>query len=167
MKNIILVFFLLAFTSNGISQNYQHLDKIILKDSIDYVENEERVLECSNFILGSSVDVIESSIKHLNALKFIIRWMEGTPNYLFNLDKSMMDATNSNSTLLSVLFAALTKTAIENKDVTKDSKTINYKSIITFINYCENKNNKVKQTKYIKKLIKAKNDNTLKEFIKS
>jgi hypothetical protein len=167
MKNIILVFFLLAFTSNGISQNYQHLDKIILKDSIDYVENEERVLECSNFILGSSVDVIEKSIKHLNALKFIIRWMEGTPNYSFNLDKSMMDATNSNSTLLSVLFASLTKTAIENKDFTKDSKTINYKSIITFIYYCENKNNKVKQTKYIKKLIKAKNDNTLKEFIKS
>jgi hypothetical protein len=148
------------------AQDYSKLENIVLKEKPDYPKNENLVLECSNYLLNSPIESLDKDLNHLRALQFIMRWMEGTPDYKFSLDESIVDVTKSNSTLLGIYMSCMSKFVIENKDKSKDQAEIKYNSFITFIRYCEDPARNVKQSKKIKELIKAKNENTLREYLK-
>lgn len=167
--NIKVLFFtaLTFFTMNAIvAQDYSDLESIVLNEGADYAKNEGLVVECSDYLLNSPVDVLDKDLNHLIALQFIMRWMEGTPDYMFNLDESITDVTRSDSYLLGVYLASMSKFVIENKDKSKDQDEIKYNAFLMFIHYCEDPAKKVKQKKAIKELIKARDENTLKEYLK-
>lgn len=165
-KALIIIAFSLLMANILTAQDYSRLENIVLKEKTDYPKNNMLVLECSNYLLNSPLNLLDNDLNHLRALQFIMRWMEGTPDYMFNLDESIVDATKSNSNLLGVYMACMTKFVIENADKSGDQNEIKYNSFITFIKYCEDPSKNVKQTKKIKELIKAKNENTLKEYLK-
>lgn len=166
MKQGILIFCILFSISwnKTFAQDYSDLEKISLKDRTECADNEKLVLECSNYVLESPLNVIEKDENRLSAMKFIMRWMEATPDYSFSLDESMGKATSSNPTLLAVLLAAMSQYALENK--TDDANDVKYNSFITFIKYCEDPDNKVKLNEDLKELIKARDENNLKEFLR-
>lgn len=150
------------FTCVG-AQDYSKLDKIELTSEEACSENEKLVVECSDYILKSPINLVEKDDNRLNAVKFILRWMEATPDFSFALDESMGRATSSNPSLLGVLLASMAKYAIENKN--DDMNDIKYNSFITFIKYLEDPGNKVKLDEDLKDLIKAKHENNLKEYL--
>jgi hypothetical protein len=147
------------------AQDYSRLENIVLNDKADYSKNEAQVLECSNYLLGSPVTALEKDVNHLNALRFIMRWMEGTPDYTFDLDDSAVKATKSDPNLLGIYMASMCQYVITNKDKAEDQDAIKYNSFLTFIKYCEDESKNVKQNKTIKELIKARNENTLKKYL--
>lgn len=168
MKTRILIINLLiiGFTTSLFAQDYSNLEKVTLKDKSDYLENENLVKECSNYLLNSPIILIDNDLNHLKAMQFVIRWMEGTPDYSFGLDDAIVKAAKSNSSLLGIYMASMLKYVLENKDKSGDANEVKYNSFLTFIKYCEDSSKKVNQSKEIKKLIKAKNENTLKEYLK-
>jgi hypothetical protein len=167
MKIIVLITLLFAgFISTSHAQDYSKLDTIKLKDKSDFVKNENLIIECSNYLLNSPIKAIDSDRNHLKALQFIMRWMEGTPDYTFNIDETIAKATKSNPALLGIYMASMSKYVLENKDNSSDDNEVMYNSYLIFIKYCEDATKYVKQNKIIKELIKAKNDNTLKDYLK-
>lgn len=122
-------------------------------------------MECSDYILNSPVNVIMNDLNHLNAMQFIMRWMEGTPDYMFSIDEKITRSTKSETALLSVYLAAMCKFSLENKAKSEDEDEVRYNSFLIFIKYCEDPAREVKQNKAIKELIKTKNEGTLKEYL--
>jgi hypothetical protein len=165
IKALIIVAVILLVGNVLTAQDYSKLENIVLKDRTDYSKNEDLVLECSNYLINSPIETLDKDLNHLKALQFIMRWMEGTPDYMFSLDEPIGSVTRSNTTLLGIYMACMTKFVIENKDKSKDQNEIKYNSFITFIKYCEDPTKNVKQSKVIKELIKAKNENSLMEYL--
>lgn len=168
MKSIILV---LATLVGGMfnltqAQDYSKLDKIVLKDKSDYAKHEKLILECSDFLLSSSIDKFENEGPQRQAMRFIIRWMEGTPDFTFGLDETISKVSKSNSNLLGLYMASMCKFALENKEKAVDEKEMKFQSYLFLIKYCENPAMNVKHNKPIKELIKANKDNNLKEYLK-
>ena len=148
-----------------LAQDYSNLEKVQLKGNEDYAKNEVLVLECSGYLLNSPLEALDSDINRLRALQFIMRWMEGTPDYMFGLDESISKVINSESKLLGIYMACMTKFVLENKEKSSDQKEIKYNSFLTLIAYCEDQDKGVKLNKELKKLIKARNDGTLREYL--
>jgi hypothetical protein len=162
--SIILLIFCFYFTINA--QDYTKLEKIQLKDKSDYEKNESLVLECSNYILNSQFDVLDKDLNHTQSQLFIIKWMGGTPDYSFDIDERIGKATRSSSSLLGVYLAASVKYVLENKSKVSDKNEVKFNSILVFLNYCEDVSKNAKLNTELKKMIKAKHDNTLREYLK-
>jgi len=155
-----------AFISNLTAQDYSKLDRIILKDKNDCAKNEDLVLECCNYIIGSTINKIDRDENRAKAIQFVMRWMEVTPDYSFLIDESMMEVTASNPSLLGIILVSMSKYVLENKDGSDDPNDIKYNAFLTFIKYIENPDNGVSITSELKELIKARDENNLKDFLK-
>ena len=165
IKVSVIAFLFVLFFSLANAQDFNNVDKIELKEAADYQKNETVALECASYLLSRPVDKTNSDIKHLKALQFLIRWMDGTPDYSFAIDTSIDKASDSNPPVLAKFLAAMIKYVLENK-IEKDNKPeIKYNSFLIFLDYCSNTNNQVTQTKEIKKLLKARDEGTLREYL--
>lgn len=164
-KHLLLGFMLFLIAGTAMSQDYSKLSKIKLKKADDYAQYDSLVLECANYIMGSSMEENMKDMNHLNALQFMMRWMQGTPDYTFMIDESTTKVMKNNDEALLILLSAFMKYTLENKEAAKDPGNMKYNAFLLFANYCENPDNKVKQTKEIKRLINAKNENTLKSYL--
>jgi hypothetical protein len=152
--------------SNLTAQDYSKLDRIVLKDKDDCAENEDLVLECSNYIIGSPINKIDADENRIKAIQFVMRWMEATPEYSFMIDESIMEVSSSNPSLLGIILVSMSKYVLENKDVSDDPNDIKYNAILTFIKYIEDPDNDVTITSNLKDLIKARDENNLKDYLK-
>jgi 6-phosphogluconate dehydrogenase len=65
-----------------------------------------------------------------------------------------MDLTNSNTDLLGLYMAAMTKAVLENTTDKLNSDEIYNRAEKIIVNYCSNADNKMKPSKKIKQLIK-------------
>jgi hypothetical protein len=66
---------------------------------------------------------------------------------------------------LGIYVAALTKYTIENKPVVKDANKIKVEAMTTLLNYCQDKNNNLRLTKQLKKLVDAKEKGQLEQAL--
>jgi len=166
MKIKLILTFLTIFSLSHISysQDYSNLKDIVLKDKTDYPKVEDKVLECAKYILNTPLD--DKNLNRLNSLQFIMRWMEGTSDFTFNIDETIAKATKSDQLLLGVYMACMTKFVLENRDKAKDEKEVKFNSIVMLLNYCEVPSNNVDLNRELKKMIKAKKEDKLKEYLK-
>jgi hypothetical protein len=163
--NIIIIGFFLAIAQGPVAaQDYSELEKISLRSKTECAQNEKLVLECCDYLLESTINSIGEDKNHSGALQFILRWMEATPDYSFTLDETMIETTSSNPSLLGILLVSMSKYALENK--TDDADDVKYNSFLRFIEYCEDPDHKVNMSRELEELIKARNENSLKEYLK-
>ncbi|MDX9782976.1 MAG: hypothetical protein RBT35_08395 [Bacteroidales bacterium] len=165
-KNLIIGLFLIGFSTILGAQDYTKLKEIALKDKSDYQKNESLVLECANYILNSQYNLLDKDLNHTNAQLFIIKWMGGTPDYMFSIDETIGKATKSSANLLAVYLAASVKYVLENKEMASNENEVKYNSILLFLDYCKDATKNVKVNGEIKKMIKANEENTLREYLK-
>jgi hypothetical protein len=152
MKNAIIVVIILFFTINVQAQTFDYLANIKFNSPEDYVLAENTVKKCSDFILTTPADPY--NIDRADAMRFILRWMDGTPDYSFDLDEHAMGLTQNDAELMTVYFSSLVKAALENKDKNNDERTAI--AVDHFLDYCANSDNKVRKNKEIKKLLKER-----------
>jgi hypothetical protein len=163
-KFLISAIFVLGFVTACSAQDYSKLKDIELKQKEDFAKAEDKVLECSKYILTTPMD--DENTNRINALQFMLRWMDGTPEYTFNLDETVGKLAQTSDALLGVYMACMCRYVLENKDKAKDEKDVKYNSVLLLIDYSKDPNNKVEITGELENLIRAKDENRLKEYIK-
>lgn len=150
MKKTLII--LALFMSTTIfAQDFSTLGKYELKSDESYVKAESKVLECANYLFLYPVK--ENELNRLNALQFIMRWMEGC-SHTFNIDAKVTDLVGENQDLFSLYLAGMSKVVIESGTTKLSDAEVFDKTIALLGTYCKNDSNGLKPTKGLKKLMK-------------
>lgn len=165
MKTIKSLFLLLSLTVSFcvFAQDYSGLKDIPLKEKADYKAAEPLVKECADFVLTHSV--YYTNPQGLNAVQFVYRWMEGTPDYMFSLDDSLLKVWEQDKYIVGVYICCMVKYCLENPDKAKDAKDVELNATIIFLDYAERPDSGVKMTGALKKVMKARKSGKLSEFL--
>ena len=153
MKKIIALFtFSLLYFTSAWSQTL-NFDQVKLDKGGDYKVAEPEALKAASYILATPFE--KDDLSRLRSLQFIIKWMSGTPDYTFSLDKGATKIIKGNDDMLGLYMACMTKYVLENQSSAKDEKLVKLNSVKLLLDYCENSNNNIKLTKQLKKLSEA------------
>ncbi len=151
-KFLVLLFFFPAIT-NLQAQILPNFDGFKLEKASDYKIAEPIVLQAANYLLATAYDKDNSGQK--DALKNVIQWMSGTPDYAFRIDKITEYVTQGNNLLLGYYLTAMTKFVLENKSLVQDPKVVMLNSTRILLAYTGNPDHKMKPSKHLKKLAEA------------
>lgn len=143
------------------AQDFSELKGKLLTDSIEYAEAKPTIMECSEFLLNSSV---KSDENNLVAFDFLVEWMNNNPYYTFQTHKKFFKVISNDAPLTARYFAALCKTAIEH-DFKITEEDLQYEAIDKFVRYCMYKKYHVDVDKKLEKYIEAKKDGKLKDLL--
>lgn len=156
MKKITILLFLAISFNFSFSQDFSKLESYSLVSAEDYKPAEKQVLECVNYLFNTPYE--KNNLNRLNAIQFILRWMTGTPDYLFDLGDKAMKLTKGNSDLLGLYMAAMTKTVLDNTDEKLNGDQIYDNSQELIIAYCYDSGNNMKPSKAMKKIMKSRKE---------
>jgi len=160
----ILFLLLLLITTGVFSQNASQYDNIMLTTPSEYRRAEPQVMLAADYVYTSPIDKDD---KHrTNSIRFIMKWMQGTSDYSFPIDETVTKVTQNDNDLFGVYIACLAKYVLQ-KGKGADREDVKYNAFLLMANYCENPNHNYKVRGEIKKLIDAKNQNKLKEYLDS
>ena len=163
MKAILCILLMFAAVSS-FSQNTSQYDNILLNTAADYRKAEPQVSLAADYVYSTPID--KENINRRNAIAFILKWMQGTSDYSFAVDESMRKITNDDRELIGVYAACITGYALrKGKGVDREELKLN--SYRMLAQYCENPSNNYKPRGEMKKMIDAKNQNRLKEYLDS
>jgi hypothetical protein len=161
MKRAITLFFIsLAF--NAFSQSTSQYDNILLKTAADFRKAEPQVSLAADYVYSSPIDKDDTHRK--DAISFILKWMNGTADYSFAVDDAMKKITNDDRDLVGVYASCITRYALS-KGKGVDREDLKYNSYLLLAKYCENPVNNYKPRGEVKKLIDAKNQGKLKDYL--
>ena len=158
---VVIILFLITSTSHSQLSKYNFED-------YDFSSNEsleamkEDVLSVANLLLKEPVTK-ESKVR-LDAGFFLNEWMKNTEDYSFG-QGNLSHLYDEKEELMIISMAAQVKYCLENGK----NDSYEYESRLEIwkimIQYIEDPKNKVKLTKNLKQLIKAKNENQLANFL--
>lgn len=154
MKTCFIYGLAFLLSTSAFSQNFEALSKYEFNEVESYKTEQDKVLECANYLFNNPSN--KDELNRLTAIQYIMKWMEGTPAYTFEIGDKAMELTKGNSDLLGLYLAGMTKVVLENKGEALDSSRIHDKTESLLVSYCANSDNKMKPSKKIKKLIKNK-----------
>lgn len=152
MKKIIFIALITFTTTMSFGQNFSELANAEFKSKESCKAAESQVLICANYLFSTPAD--QTELNRLNAIKYIMKWMEATPDYTFDIGEKAMKLTNGETDLLSLYMAAMSKAVIENTGGKLSSDEMYNRAEKTVVNYCANADNKIKPSKKIKQLLK-------------
>ena len=163
MKLTCLIFFaFFCLTSNA--QTVPNFDLIKLEKPTDYKAAEPFVLQTSTYLLTTPYQ--SDNKDRMNSLNFISRWINGTTDHAFLFAGISDKIGKDNNDLVGLYMAAMVKYTLENKAAAKDPKLVELNAFTMLLNYCENKDNKIKMSKQLKKLSDAKAQGQLEQALK-
>jgi len=152
----------LLFSMGAFAQTLPNFDAIKLEKAPDYKLAEPYALQTANYILSTPYKKDDKD--RMNSLRFMGKWMNGTPDYSFAI-ADMEDKIGKDYDLLGLYMIAKAKYILENKANAKDSKLVKLNAVILLLNYCGNKNNEIRMTKQLKKLAEAKDKGELEQAL--
>ena len=135
---------------------------IKLEAKEDYKLAEPAILKASNYLFTSKYD--KEDLERLYAIQFIMRWMNGTPDFTFELTEKFSKPFLHETDLLGLYMAALAKYAIEHKEQAKDNKKLNLNAVKMVIEYSNKTSNNLKQTGELKKIATALKKGELEKY---
>lgn len=152
MKKCFLFLFLVAAT-NVFAQT-TNFDEVRLKKDSDYAAANKYALEAASYVLSVPLDT--NNAQRQKALQFAMKWMEGTPDFSFSLDATIMEkVVGDNNDLLGLYMVAMTKYSLENESNAKNDALIKLNAIKLVLAYVEKPENNVKMHKALRKLSDA------------
>ncbi|MFA5973714.1 MAG: hypothetical protein WC780_15290 [Lentimicrobiaceae bacterium] len=161
MKTLLSILFLF-FSLSAFSQNSSQYDNIPLATADECRRAEPQVSLAADYVYTTSID--KEDLNRKNAISFIMKWMSGTSDYSFIMEKSTRKIIGTDRELVGIYAACMAKYALE-KGRDLDREALKYNSYLLLALYCENPDNNFKPSGEIKKLIDAKNQNKLKEYL--
>ena len=154
MNKILVVVAFLFISQATLSQDFMEIGSYEFKTAKSYQEQEDNIVLCANYLFDTPAD--ENGLNRLLATQFILKWMEGTPDYTFDLTSEMADFTKGNDDLFGMLLAGMSKVVLENKGTTLTTDEIFSQTKDLLVAYCANPDNKMKPSKKIKKILKSR-----------
>lgn len=150
---IFTILFFVVFTSISVSgQNFKELAQHQFTSTEEYKAQEENVLKSTDYLFNNPYD--KNDVTRLYCVQFIMNWMQGTPEYTFDIGEDAMKLTKGNSDFLGLYLAALSKTVLESPDQKFTSEQIHQAAQDLLIDYSSKKENNLKPTRAMKKIMK-------------
>lgn len=140
MRKIILFLFLFFSTAiYSYAQEFPNLKNIKLNKKSHFKSAEPEVIKLVNYLFETPIDTKNHSRKE--AGEFLIKWMNGTPDYVFVLEDKETVYFNTDADLMLIYMASLTKFMLENKSEKNQNAIIlgAMKLALTYLNQQENK----------------------------
>ncbi|KAA3439554.1 hypothetical protein [Rufibacter hautae] len=163
MKKLLLLLVLSFSTLSVFAQEVPNYSAVSLAAKEDYAKAEGTVLKAADYLISTPFD--KKNPDRLRAMQFILKWMEGTPDFTFQIDETPVKISDGNSDLLGLYLACATKYCIENRSMAKDAKAVKLNTLKTLVTYSTNPTYKVKQTGELKKVIKASEKGELEQYV--
>lgn len=154
MKTTISVIVLTLFTTLSFAQDFSQLANFDFGNASSYKPQEQQVLQCANYLFETPNN--NNDVNRAISTQFIIKWMTGTPEYSFDLDQNAMELTKGSNELFGLYMAAMTKVVLDHPNKKLSAVEIYNQSEKLLVAYCADVTNKLKPSKKIKKIIKAK-----------
>lgn len=152
MKNFSILVSLLFLSISVSGQNFKEWAAYQFTDAADYTQQEANVLKCANYMFETPFN--KNDLNRLYATQFVIKWMEGTPTHTFEIGEDAMKLTKGNTDMLGLYFMALAKTALDHPKQKLSKEEMHAKAQSLLIAYCSEKDNNLKPTRRMKKLMK-------------
>lgn len=155
-----LTIFLFLFGSFAFAQT--DYSSISLKTVAECKLAEPTVLEAANLVLSKPIDDADAH----DANVFILNWMTNC-EYSFLVDNkiSKLEKPKGNKNLLFIYMACQSKYLLEHVDKAKDQNAIALGAYSLLADYVSNTANKVNISKDVQKLIDAKKDGKMQEWL--
>jgi hypothetical protein len=156
MKNIILILIasMVLACQVSLAQNFSELANYEFKTPESYKTGESQVLLCANYLFSHPAN--ESELDRLSAIKYILNWMMGTPDYTFAIGANATELTKGNDELFGLYMAALSKVVLEHTDDALPDGDIHNHAEKLLVDYCAVDENHIKPSKKIKKILKKR-----------
>ncbi|MBU2525262.1 MAG: hypothetical protein KKC03_01490 [Bacteroidetes bacterium] len=154
MKNLLLILAVAMSFCSIHAQDFTALQAISMTAPGDFKSAEPKVLAATNYLFTNPADLDKD--KRLAATQFIMRWMEGTPDYTFAIDADAMKLTEGSADLLGLYLAGMTKAVLEYNGEPLTDEEISKRAEALLVSYVADEKNNIKPNKTIKKLLKQK-----------
>lgn len=137
---LFFLFFLIAL-SDVFTQELPNLKQIKLNKKIHFKETEPLVLKVSDYIFSTPIDR-KNELRRQGG-QFLMRWMNGTPDYVFFLGESETYFFSTDSELMLVYMAGLTRFCLQNKSIAEQREKVlgTLQIVLPYLDKQENKKN--------------------------
>src|SRR5687768_13595007 len=160
MRNFLLLVLILMI---GIASSGQSLySDIKLETTEDYKLAEPSVLKAANYLFTTKYD--KDDLERLYAIEFIMKWMDGTPDFKFDINEKFTKPFMVDTDLLGLYMGAVARYALENRTQVKDADQVNLNAAKMIINYSNKPANNLKQTGELKKMAAALKKGELEKY---
>lgn len=165
MKVLAVAIILVLFRTTLLAQTLPDFQAIKLEVKEDYnAKANDAALQAANYVLSNPMDAKDNG--RIFSTVYLIRWMQGTPDYLFNFDEQATKFAKKNSDFLALYMAAMVKYVLENKSDAKDQDKIRIHALQWVISYFKEPKFNAKPNKEIKKLMEADDKGQLQAYLK-
>jgi hypothetical protein len=162
MKRIILLFLFSLNAFYSFSQELPNLKNIKLNKKAQFKGTETVVLKVTDYLLHTPIN--KKNNLRTEAGQFLIKWMNGTPDYIFYLEEKETIFFNTDSDLMLMYMASLTKFTLENPLI-KDQKSLILGGMNIVLPYLNQQENKTSWSKELWQLNDANLKGKLKEYL--
>ncbi|MDQ8004751.1 MAG: hypothetical protein REI64_08135 [Pedobacter sp.] len=161
MRKIIFAFLLLlSFNVSG--QELPNLKNIKLNKKASYKHAEPTVLKVVDYLFHTPIE--RKNRSRSNAGQFLVDWMNGTSDHVFYLEEKETSFFNTDSDLLLMYMAALTKYSLD-QPTDKEKRTQALGAMNLVLPYLYQQSDKKIWTKELWQLYDASKNGKLKEFL--
>jgi hypothetical protein len=163
MKKIIL-FFLLFFVGITFSnaQELPNLKHVKLNKNAHYKATEGLALKVVDYLFATPINRKNKS--RTEAGQFLLAWMDGTPDYTFFLEEKETNFFNTDTDLMLMYMASLTKFSLENPTL-KDQKKLVLGAMSLLLPYLNQQADKKNWSRDLRLLYEAYKENKLESFL--
>ncbi|MFI5157279.1 MAG: hypothetical protein ACHQF4_00340 [Sphingobacteriales bacterium] len=161
MKKLIIFFLLIASAGTSLAQNLPRFDQYKFRKTSDYKLADSAVLQTANFLLSTPIN--QNIPTRIKAGQFVMRWMEGTPDYTFSLEQNAIKYLSGNVDMMLLYMTSMAKYALENKS--NDVKVTTINGVKILLAYVNNPANNLKKDKSLKKLSDENDKGNLENFL--
>jgi hypothetical protein len=163
MKKIVLFFIVLILsTCYCFSQDLPNLKHIKLSKSAHFKNTVPIILKVTTYLFETPIN--KKNTSRTEAGQFLIKWMNGTPDYTFYLEEKETNFFNTDSDLMLMYMAGLTKFSVENKEI-KDQKAIVIGAMQLVLSYLSQQENKKSWSAELWQLNEANQKGKLSEYL--
>lgn len=163
MRRLLLFLLALSVYSTIQAQELPDFASIPLKEEKDFNKTaNDAALEAAAYAL--STPFTRPDPKRKAAAKYIMDWMEGTPDYGFELDNGIVKLTNQNPDLFLLVMAGMTEFALTNDEA--DSKRMQLYAVRKLVRYVQRPDYGIKPEGELKNAIAAEKASRLDEYMK-
>lgn len=162
MKKVILLFLFSINICNAFSQELPNLKNLKLNKTAQFKGTETLVFKVTNYLFQTPIDKKNKS--RAEAGQFLLKWMNGTPDYTFYLEEKETNFFNTDSDLILMYMASLTKFTLDNPTI-KDQKKLILGTMATVLTYLNRQENKTSWSKELWQLNDANQKGKLQEYL--
>ncbi|TCC88199.1 hypothetical protein EZ428_20980 [Pedobacter frigiditerrae] len=162
MKKVILLFLFSLNICYSFSQELPHLKNIKLNKKSHFKGTETLVFKVTDYLFQTPIDKKNKS--RTEAGQFLLKWMNGTPYYTFYLEEKETNFFNTDSDLMLMYMAGLTKFTLDNPSI-KDQKTLILGTMGIVLPYLNKQENKTNWSKELWQLNDANQKGKLQEYL--